>query len=218
MAVVKTAVRKGLYFGGARFFELRVDIHDEAAGFSCYTDRIPSALEIDMDSNRGRDDLEEFGQDYCCKGHYRSTKEETIELTLDGKRFRSFVVCKKWLEKNIPDIFAELYPPVVVEPPLKISLREAPTYSFPENGYGLIHGENADESLRLLTRQIGAQFVRELALTRRVSIDEIVRTAEEASRRVANPPETIPNVTGRGDCIPWWIRKGYSECPLSHEY
>lgn len=123
--------------------------------------------------------------------------------------FSSRVVCKDWAKAHLLDLYYQLFPEEKTEP-IRLNLRKPVERTEPINAYGFTQGETADENLRLLSEQIGKQFVREMALARRVSIDEVLRAP---TLRAELEPVTL----GRGDSIPWWVRKGYSEPPMSHE-
>lgn len=202
----KQVVEKDFYFAGVRFYTFSVTHYLGAPGYSCRPDFFISSFkdEITVPTER-------LTTEYCCKGNYRSNESCCLSVSCESHgSYDSFVVCPDWLRKNLPDLYNKIFESKEPEKLLKLSLFKAPEHQFPMNAYGLNHGiKTADEALASLTEKIGERFIRDLALARRISIDELL---------AAPKPEKVEiQILGRGDSIPWWVRKGYSEAPMSHE-
>ena len=211
MSVHKKVKARQITFGGVLFEHLSLFWHTDVPGYNCEAENVPEMLKAYFGSALNEDELRVFGKNSCGPNCKESDNSCTLEIALDvaSGGFTSRVVCKDWAKVHLPDLYYQLFPEEKIEW-IKLDLRKPPERTGPINAYGLTQGETADENLRLLSEQIGNQFARELALARRVSIDEILRTP---TVMVESEPITI----GRGDSIPWWIRKGYSEVPMSHE-
>lgn len=206
MSEEKKIVEKDFYFAGVRFYQFSVTHYSGAPGYSCRPDLFISSFRGEI-----KIPTEELTTEYCCKGNYRSNESCCLSIVCESHgSYDSFVVCPDWLRKNIPDLYNEIFESKEPEKPLKLDLFKALEHQFPVNAYGLNYGvKTADEYLTKLTEEIGERFVRDLALARRLSVDELLA--------VPKPEKIEIQVLGRGDSIPWWVRKGYSEPPMSHE-
>jgi hypothetical protein len=207
MSVHKRAKAQQITFAGILFNYIDLLWHTDAPGYTCAAEDMPGTLKRYFGSVLSEDELRVFGKNSCGPNCKESDNSCTLEIALDvaSGGFTSRVVCKDWAKVHLPDLYYQLFPEEKIVW-IKLDLRKPLERTGPINAYGLTQGETADENLQLLSEQIGKQFVRELALARRVSISEILKKVEVQE-------ETI-EIFGRGDAIPWWVRKGYTEMPL----
>lgn len=211
MGVHKRARAEKMVFAGVELLYVELLWHTGAPGYMCNADTMPDFLETSYDSPLGKSELQVFGKISCGPNCKQSDGACTIEVLFNCVKggFSSWVVCKDWAKAHLPDLYYKIFPEEKIEP-IRLNLRKPVERTGPINAYGLTQGETADDNLRLLSEQIGNQFVREMALARRVNIDELLKVPVSRA-------EPEPVTLGRGDSIPWWIRKGYSEPPMSHE-